>query len=402
MKFPFISLMLCLFIPLLLWADQFEQRMDALGDLLQFGLLESKLNARISGLTDIEAYVFESPPPALLETNKSWILQPRATLFVDIQQGLRNYFFAQARVDRGFDPKDSGLQARIEEFAWRLSPWDDRRLSLQAGQFTTIVGPWPKRHLSWNNPFISAPLFYENRTLLSDQNDPATLGMPGYSTNYGGNPIIWGASYTSGIAVSGSVQKWDWSIELKNASLSSRPNYWPAWKVGFGEPTLAARLSWQPSLKWTLGLSTSHGAFLAPSSSYQLGPDRRRGDYIQRLWLFDISYAFRHWQMWMEVVYTSFDGPAMERLESSAYFLELRRKIGPRLSAALRWNQQFFSERSYYGQPQGRWGDEMIRIDAAVTWRFNAYSQIQLELGSRHSKSASQRLGLSTRYTLRF
>ena len=37
-----------------------------------------------------------------------------------------------------------------------------RGLNVQAGKFATVVGNWIERYDSWNNPFITAPLPYEN------------------------------------------------------------------------------------------------------------------------------------------------------------------------------------------------------------------------------------------------
>jgi len=46
----------------------------------------------------------------------------------------------------------------------------------------------------------------------------------------------------------------------------------------------------------------------------------------------------------------------------------------------------------------------MIRLDVAATWRFNAHTQIQLEISRSEGSEASQRdrMHLATRYTLRF
>ena len=46
----------------------------------------------------------------------------------------------------------------MDEYALRWTPWDDGRLSLQAGKFANVIGNWTARHQSWENPFITAPL----------------------------------------------------------------------------------------------------------------------------------------------------------------------------------------------------------------------------------------------------
>ena len=52
----------------------------------------------------------------------------------------------QARADRRFDPADRHVEARLDEYAVRFTPWRDSRLNLQVGKFATVVGSWALRH----------------------------------------------------------------------------------------------------------------------------------------------------------------------------------------------------------------------------------------------------------------
>jgi hypothetical protein len=61
-------------------------------------------------------------------------------------------------VDCRFDPTDAGPQVRLDEIAVRLTPWEDARFNVQIGKFSPVIGNWMARHLSWDNPFVSAPL----------------------------------------------------------------------------------------------------------------------------------------------------------------------------------------------------------------------------------------------------
>ena len=170
--------------------------------------------------------------------------------------------FAQGRVDRGFDPARRGIQARLDEYALRLTPWADDRLSVQAGQFATVAGQWVQRHLSWQNPFITAPLFYENQMPISDVRPPreTLAGYPRDGEAPPGNPVVWGPVYASGVAASGRLAPFEWAAEIKNAALMSRPGYWAWWDTGFSEPTVTARFAWRRTPRWTFGLSASRGA----------------------------------------------------------------------------------------------------------------------------------------------
>ena len=139
--------------------DDFFDRLDSA---LTVSAVQDKLRTRLSGTIDLEAYHFEQPAPGLINSGIDNLFNPRLTLFLDAQYGSQIYFFAQSRLDRGFDPSDRGAQVRLDEYALRITPCDDGRFTLQIGKFATVIGNWVLRHLSWENPFIDAPLVYEN------------------------------------------------------------------------------------------------------------------------------------------------------------------------------------------------------------------------------------------------
>src|SRR6058998_3461959 len=141
--------------------DDFLDRLDTA---LSISAFHDNLRVRLSGTLDLELYHFEQPAPGLIDSNIDTLFNPRLTLFLDAQIGSQIYFFAQSRLDRGFDPSDHGAQVRLDEYALRVTPWADGRLTVQIGKFATVVGNWVPRHLSWENPFINAPLIYENVT----------------------------------------------------------------------------------------------------------------------------------------------------------------------------------------------------------------------------------------------
>src|SRR6184192_1736026 len=203
--------------------DDFLERLDST---LTLSAFHDVLRARLSGTVDLEAYHFQQPAPGLIDSKIDNLFNPRLTLFLDAQAGSHIYFFAQSRLDRGFDPSDPSAQVRLDEYALRVTPWDDGRFTSQIGKFATVVGNWIPRHLSWENPFINAPLVYENLTSIRDKSAPFSLfdfvyGFY-YYQKYAFNPVIWGPSYASGISVSGRLDRFDYAVEMKNASISDR------------------------------------------------------------------------------------------------------------------------------------------------------------------------------------
>src|SRR5881392_4430743 len=155
-------------------AFDIDDSLDRLDSALTISAFHDNLRARLSRTLDLEIYNFEQPAPGLIDSNIDTLFNPRLTLFLDAQIGSQIYFFAQSRLDRGFDPSDHGAQVRLDEYALRVTPWEDGRLTVQIGKFATVVGSFVKRHLSWENPFVDAPLVYENITAISDKAAPAS------------------------------------------------------------------------------------------------------------------------------------------------------------------------------------------------------------------------------------
>src|SRR6476660_9641061 len=183
-------------------AQDFLDRVD---ETLTFTGFDNNVRTRVSGTLDLEGYAFSGPAPGLILTTSDALFNPRLSLFIDAQLGESVYVFTQTRVDRGFDPSDHGAQLRLDEYAVRITPWKDGRFTFQAGQFATVVGNWVARHLSWDNPFINAPLPYENVTAIEDKSAPyygyLDVGIPANKYEY--NPLIWGPSYATGVSVAG-------------------------------------------------------------------------------------------------------------------------------------------------------------------------------------------------------
>src|SRR6266704_2221510 len=259
--------------------------LDQLDSTLTLSAFHDNFRARLSGTLDLEIYNFEQPAPGLIDSTIDTLFNPRLTLFLDAQFGSQIYFFAQSRLDRGFDPSNHGAQIRLDEYALRITPWADGRFTLQAGKFATVIGNWIPRHLSWDNPFINAPLIYENFTPIQDKSAPASplyfiYGF--YYQKYAFNPVIWGPSYASGVSVSGQLGQFDYAAEMKNASLSSRPESWNATEIGFDNPTVSARIGFRPNQMWNFGFSVSDGAYFRPEAMRTLPYGSDIGDYHER------------------------------------------------------------------------------------------------------------------------
>lgn len=384
-------------------AQDFLDRVD---EALTFSSLNGDVRVRVSGTLDLEAYSFSDPAPGLIITTSNALFNPRLSLFVDAQLGASVYVFTQTRVDRSFDPSDSGAQLRLDEYAVRITPWQDGRFNLQAGQFSTVVGTYVARHLSWENPFINAPLPYENVTAIEDKTAPYTsfLSVGSLAEKYEHNPVIWGPSYATGVSVAGRLGQFDYAAEVKNASLSSRPESWPITRMDFDHPTVSGRFGFRPNEMWTFGVSASDGAYFRPEAMPTLPFGRDIGDYHERVLGQDISFAWHHWQFWAEFFEARFEVPGFSDADTFAYYLEAKYKFTPQFFGAVRWNQQFFGDVTNSYGAVAPWGRDLWRADIAAGYRFTAHTQLKLQYSFQHETDGPRDLThmFAAQFTVRF
>jgi hypothetical protein len=351
-----------------------DDLLDRLDTALTMAAFQDNLRLRLSGTLDLEIYHLQQPAPGLIDSKIDNLFNPRLTLFLDVQMGSHIYFFAQSRLDRGFDPSDHGAQVRLDEYALRITPWDDGRFTLQVGKFATVVGNWVPRHLSWDNPFINAPLVYENITAISDK------------------------------AVSGRLGRFDYAAEMKNSALSSRPESWNATETDFDHPTFNARLGFRPNQMWNFGVSVSDGAYFRSEAEPTLPRGRDLGDFRELVLGQDASFAWHHLQVWAEFYEARFEVPRVGDADTLAYYFEAKYKFTPQLFGALRWNQQIFGSVDDGRKGSLRWGQDLGRIDAAIGYRFSSHTQLKLQYSFQHETTGPHDDNhlLAAQFTVRF
>ncbi|MEW6307375.1 MAG: hypothetical protein AB1705_28315, partial [Verrucomicrobiota bacterium] len=349
----------------------------------------------LSGLFDLEGYFVDQRPPGLIFGGNDEFINPRLSLFLDARYGEHFYVFVQGRADRGFDPRARKQAARLDEYFLRYTPFKEPTLNFQVGKFATVFGNWVPRHDSWNNPFITAPLPYENVMIITDQTAPG--GPAGFlgrraTPDLKGNwlPILWGPTYASGASVFGRIEKFDYAFDVKNASISSRPTAWDGMDLGWENPTFTGRVGYRPNASWNFGMSASGGTYLLPPARPVLPPGTGLGDFNQITFGQDASWSWRHWQVWAEWMFSRFEVPNVGNADTAAYYLEAKYKITPNLFAALRWNQQVFDDVPDGAGGQQPWDRDIWRIDSAVGYRFTRHLQGKLQYSYSHQKGPFQ------------
>jgi hypothetical protein len=171
--------------------------------------------------------------------------------------------------------------------------------------------------------------------------------------------------------------------------------------VGFEQPTVSGRLGFRPDAAWNFGLSASAGSYLRPEAESTLAPGYSLGDYRQIVLGQDVSFAWRHLQLWAEFYEARFEIPNVGQVDTFAYYAEAKYKLAPQLFTAVRWNQQLFSR---IGEDDSRWGREIWRADTALGYRFSAHSQLKLQYSFHHEKFGEERYGhtFAAQFTVRF
>jgi len=383
--------------------EDFFERLD---NALTVTAFQDNLRARLSGTLDLEVYHFQQPAPGLIDSKIDNLFNPRLTLFLDAQLGSQFYFFAQSRLDRGFDPSDHGAQIRLDEYALRITPWEDGRFTLQVGKFATVIGNWVPRHLSWDNPFVNAPLVYENVTPIRDKSAPTSaldFVRSFDASKYEFNPVIWGPNYASGLSVSGRFGQFDYAAEMKNAPLSARPSSWNITHNGFDQPSFDARIGFRPSQAWNFGLSAGDDAYFRSEAEPTLPRGRDLDDYRELILGQDASFAWHHLQLWAEFYEARFEVPRVGNADTFAYYFETRYKFTPQLFGAVRWNQQLFGKIDI-GPASRQWSNDLGRIDVAAGYRFTSHAQLKLQYSFQKETSGSSDDNhlLAAQFTVRF
>jgi hypothetical protein len=93
----------------------------------------------------------------------------------------------------------------------------------------------------------------------------------------------------------------------------------------------------------------------------------------------DVTFEWRHAQVWAEAFASRFEVPNVGDAETVAYYLETKYKLTSRLFIGARWNQQLFDKIDVPAGPPLRWDRDMWRAETALGFRFDRHLQAKLQ-----------------------
>jgi hypothetical protein len=387
-------------------ADPMESFLERLRQFQSFGTEDGQISFNADVWLTLDYMVFSTPPPGFIQTSNGQIFAPTLSgLFtLDISKHLEFVFLGL--VNRGFDPTETSVQSQPAEYYTQVTPFDTPVLNFKGGKFQTAFGQWTNRHFSTQNSLINAPMMYGQMTSVTDGNAnagiaPNTTAMVDRKNSASPPvtkwiPIVWGPSYASGFQLNGTVgtlQQLDWAFEMKNASLSSRPQEWDLWNRGFNYPTFTGRAGFRPDAAWNLGVSASTGSYISQAAYDRFSNTSKAGSSIgesrQNVVGTDISYAHGPIELWSEFAWSQYEvpdakaGKSVGNIGAYSYFIESKWKFMPQFWLSGRWNQQLYSNVTPATGPgagsETPWYNNLWRADACLGFKINRYTQFKVQ-----------------------
>jgi len=188
----------------------------------------------------------------------------------------------------------------------------------------------------------------------------------------------------------GTLQQLDWAFEMKNASLSSRPQEWDLWNRGFNYPTFTGRAGFRPDAAWNIGVSGSSGSYISQAAYDRFSTTSKAGSSIgesrQNVVGTDISYAHGPLEFWSEFAWSQYEvpnatgnGKAVGNIGAYSYFIESKWKFIPQFWLSGRWNQQLYSNVTPAGGSETPWYNNLWRADACLGFKINRFTQFKVQ-----------------------
>jgi hypothetical protein len=345
----------------------------------------------------------------------------RLRLFVDFFLGDHVYTMAEVRTSRGRESLIGGYRTNVEQLFVRFID-AGARVALQAGRFASPFGSYTARHRSVVDPFVSAPLMYDYRTVMNRWRAPGSASAfltwqdRPEDPDLPGTPPIWETPYQWGAMATSTVGPLELRLAAMNSSPSSQPNAWkqnwdrfrpPSWVVGArwqASPSLALDASWNRG-PWLEGRNAGANAPPPDPPPPLLEPGWRSFD--QEMASASVAWARGPYMVRLEGLLDYWSVPNItSRASERGVNIEVQRDLGPGLSAALRYGHLDFRPLDdglgdVSPWPGGRdWDRDVSRYEGSLAYRLteksglllSGYQQVQQDASDGDGTFAALRL----------
>lgn len=324
----------------------------------------------------------------------------RLRVFADIFVGDHVYGLVELRGDKGRERFDGDLRARIEQVFLRLVTGSGTE-GVQVGRFASPFGSYAPRHLSVVDPFLSAPLPYDYRTVMNrwrwpvDEADLLTWKDRPDDIDIPGAPPIWDVPYQWGAMAFGRLGPLDLRAAAMNSAPSSHPNAWGISKGEFDAPSIVLAGRWMATPTLELGASYDRGPWLGRTDpNVTVTPPNRpsgpepsdRTDFDQELVSFDVALARGPLMLRAEVIRDAWEVPNLDAAPSSVSgSIELQTDLAAGFFVAGRAGMIDFRPIDDGAGGREEWDYDVYRYEGAIGYRMSrrvglllsGYRQIQ-------------------------
>ena len=329
----------------------------------------------------------------------------RLRLYLDFFLGDHVYTMAEVRTSHGRESFSGGIRTKLEQFFVRFTGAGGR-LALQAGRFSSPFGSYAARHRTLLDPFVSAPLMYDYRTVMNRWRTPGSASAfltwqdRPEDADLPGAPPIWETPYQWGAMASGTLGPVELRVAAMNSSPSSQPNAWSHDWDRFHPPSWVVGARWQATPSLNVGASWNRGPWLeGPNAGADTPPpdpplpipDPEWRPFDQEMVSADVAFARGPWMLRVEGLLDLWDVPNVaERATERALNVEVQRDLIPGLSAAVRYGAIDFrplsDDLTASPLPGGRdWDRDVSRYEGSLAYRLtrnvgvllSGYQQVQ-------------------------
>lgn len=333
---------------------------DDLG--LHFENPDGTIVAEFSGRQKFTLFVIPNEGTMNVRKNGS-LFYPVTDLFFDVVVHDRIRFFVDARMDRHIPPSDDSLQVRAEAWWMRYETPLPFSLVAQFGKFPTPIGNFIPRHDTPQDVLPFRPMPYVTVTAFKPAQTEAQLlaSRDRPRLERYGRMLIWEDLYAVGLLFFGTEGPFHYRLAATNNAPSGGPKFWDFNEDDEGNVNVSGYFGVAPWIGLKLGFSFSTGPYLHEDEAPTF---HDRESLPHDLLGLSAEFSLGHFAAYAEYFLHRIDADRIHRdLYAHSWYIELQYKLLAGLAAALRFNQNLYSELS------GRdWDNATVRVEAGVRW----------------------------------